>query len=140
METKRNRRAAKIERSGRERRQKEEEKRQADWHGAPNRIRSAAGTCKVFGWIAVAGGIGLAVDSPAFGGDAYTEIVSQLATGNGGIAWLAAVLLFVASALLRALGDILSEMRDNRGTEPQGDPASGGSQPATIRRAARQPN
>ena len=75
------------------------------------RIRRAAGACIVFAWLAIVAGVFAAANSPSFGGDAYTAIVDQLATANAGVAWLAAVMLFVAAALLRALADIVTELR-----------------------------
>ena len=81
------------------------------YRAAPTRIRGAAKACLVFGGMAVLGGISSFFDSPAFEGAAYTEIVSQLAKVFGGLAWLAAVVLFTAGALLNALADILVELR-----------------------------
>ena len=86
---------------------KEEHQRRS----APERIRGAARGCFIFGVLAVFGGIFESLDTPSFGGDAYTEIVAQLGGISGAVAWLAAVLLFTVCALLRALADILDELR-----------------------------
>ena len=86
---------------------KEERKRRE----APQRIRSTATGCFAFGVLAILGGIFSAVGTPTFGGEAYTEIVQRLATLSGAVAWLAAVVLLVGAALLRALADILDEQR-----------------------------
>ena len=86
---------------------KEEHKRSS----APERIRGAARGCFVFGVLAVFGGIFESLDTPSFGGDAYTEIVAQLGGISGAVTGLAAVLLFTVCALLRALADILDELR-----------------------------
>ena len=80
-------------------------------HNAPKRIRGAATTCFVFGALAILGGVFSASETPEFGGDAYTEMVAQLATISGAVAWLAAVVLFTGGALLKALADIVDELR-----------------------------
>ena len=78
---------------------------------APRRIRKGASACLVFGFLALLGGLASSAGTPTFQGDAYTEIVEQLAAVSGAVAWLAAVLLFTVSALLKALADILDELR-----------------------------
>ena len=107
-------------RDRREQRQRDRHKQRAEKHAAeqerkhreaPGRIRAAAKGCFVFGVLAVLGGVFSSVGTPTFGGEAYTEIVQRLATLSGAVAWLAAVALFVAGALLRALADILDELR-----------------------------
>ena len=85
--------------------------RAAGTNNAAVRIRRAARWCIIWGALAVAGGLLRTAASPEFGGDAYTEMVERLAAVSGGIAWLAAVVLFVAGALLRALADILDEQK-----------------------------
>lgn len=78
---------------------------------APGRVRSSAHCCFFFGVLAILGGVLSAFGTPEFGGEAYTEIVARLAFVSGGIAWLAAVVLFVGGALLKALADTLDELR-----------------------------
>ena len=78
---------------------------------APRRIRGAATTCFVFGVLAVLGGGFGSIGTPEFGGEAYTEIVARLAVVSGAVAWLAAVVLFTGGALLKALADVLDELR-----------------------------
>ena len=79
---------------------------------APARIRKAARACEIWGILAIIGGVlPGSLDAPKFGGDAYTEIVAQLADVRGAISWIAAMILFVVAALLKALADILSEQR-----------------------------
>ena len=79
---------------------------------APARIRKAATACEIWGILAMIGGIlPGALDAPKFGGEAYTEIVAQLADVRGAISWIAAMILFVVAALLKALADILIEQR-----------------------------
>lgn len=78
---------------------------------ASRRIRGAATTCFVFGALAILGGCARTWDTPEFGGDAYTEIVEQTAGVSAGVAWLAAVVLFAGGALLKALADVLDELR-----------------------------
>ena len=97
----------------RDRHQKRVEKHAAkeERRGAPERIRGAARACFIFGVLAVFGGFAESLDTPSFGADAYTEIVAQLGGISGAVAWLAAVLLFTVCALLRALADILDELR-----------------------------
>ena len=67
--------------------------------------------CYGFGVLAILGGVFNNVGTPIFGGEAYTEIVARLAQVYGAVAWLAAVVLLAAGALLHALADILDEMR-----------------------------
>lgn len=86
---------------------KEERKRRE----APQRIRGAAGTCFFFGVLAILGGVFGSVGTPEFGGEAYTEIVARLAVVSGAVAWLAAVVLFTGGALLKAVADVLDELR-----------------------------
>ena len=86
----------------------EEEIRRID---APSRIRTAASRCFVFGVLAILGGLFANANTPKFGGDAYTEIVKQTAEVSAAVVWLAAVVLFVGGALLKALADILDEIR-----------------------------
>ena len=80
-------------------------------HNAPKRIRGAATTCFIFGVLAILGGLFDASGTPKFGGDAYTEMVAQLATISRAVGWLAAVVLFTGGALLKALADVLDELR-----------------------------
>ena len=61
--------------------------------------------------MSVLGGCVGAWDSPKFGGDAYTEIVEQLSRVNAASAWIAAAILFAAGGVLKALADILEELR-----------------------------
>ena len=107
-------------RDRREQRQRDRHQQRARKHAAdkerkrreaPERIRRAAARCFVFGVLAILGGLFSAWGTPEFGGDAYTEMVAQLATISGAVAWLAAVVLFVAGALLKAQADILDELR-----------------------------
>ena len=78
---------------------------------APSRIRGAAKACIVWGVLAVLGGFFSQIGAPEFGGDAYTEMVDQLASINGSVAWLSAVVLFTSAALLKALADLLDALR-----------------------------
>ena len=78
---------------------------------APQRIRKTARWCYGFGVLAVLGGVFNNAGTPTFGGEAYTEIVARLAQVYGAVAWLAAVVLFATGVLLKALADILDEMR-----------------------------
>ena len=84
------------------------------YHQAPQRIRKTARWCYGFGVLAIVGGAFNNVGTPTFGGEAYTEIVARLAQVYGAVAWLAAVVLFAAGALLHALADILDEMRRDK--------------------------
>ena len=90
---------------------------------APDRIRGAANRARVTAWIILAllclGFVTTAFDGgpPQFGGDAYTEIVSQLNTLNDAVVGLAVVMLFIACALLRALADLVEA---NTATKPSG--------------------
>ena len=77
---------------------------------APSRIRVAAEACTVWGVSAVAVGFFSQIGTPEFGGDAYTEMVDQLASINGSVAWLAAVVLFALAAKFG--GDAYTEMVD----------------------------
>ena len=70
----------------------------------------AAKACIVWGVLAVLGGFFSRIETPQFGGDAYTEMVVQLASIIGSVAWLAAVVLFTSSALLKALADLLAAL------------------------------
>lgn len=89
-------------------------------HNAPNRIRRAAKACIVFGVLAGLGGFFSQTATPEFGGDAYTEMVAQLASISGSVAWLAAVVLFTSAALLKALADLLDALRRQTGDNPEG--------------------
>ena len=106
------------------RRQRRAEKRSANEVykriNAPNRIRRAAKACIVFGVLAVLGGFLSQTETPQFGGDAYTEMVSQLASINSSVAWLAAVVLFTSAALLKALADLLDALRRQTGGDSAG--------------------
>ena len=93
------------------RRAKRVAKEENQCSNAPRRIRGAARACFVFGFLAIFGGASINSDTPVFGDDAYTEIVRQTAEVGAGIAWLAAVVLFVGGALLKALADVLDELR-----------------------------
>ena len=89
-------------------------KTQNRYQQAPQRIRKTARWCYGFGVLAILGGTLNNVGTPTFGGEAYTEIVERLAQVYGAVAWLAAVVLFAAGALLKALADILDEMRRDK--------------------------
>ena len=102
---------------------------------APGRIRTAAGWCFIFGILSVLGGCASYWDTPEFGGDAYTEMVTRLAFINGSVAWLAAVALIVAGALLKALADILEELRGQ--SEDILDELKGRSEPGASEAAGR---
>ena len=72
------------------------------------RITKAARNCQTCGWVCVGLVVVAAlVGTPEFGGDAYTEMVSQLASIRTVISSLIATLLFVSCAVLRALADIV---------------------------------
>ena len=98
-------------RRGDKRRAKRAAKHEERRAGAPMRIRKAANTCTVFGLLAILAGLFVNSDTPRFGADAYTEIVRQIAEVNAGIAWFAGVVLFVGGAILKALADLLDELR-----------------------------
>ena len=107
-------------RDRREQRQRERLQQRIEKHAAqeerkrrkaPERIPRAAARCFLFGVLAILGGLFGAWETPEFGGDAYTEMVAQLATISGAVAWLAAAVLFVAGALLKSQADILDELR-----------------------------
>ena len=108
-------RSDRREQRQRERHQKRVAKHAARAEGkrrdAPRRIRGAATTCFVFGVLAILGGGFGSIGTPEFGGEAYTEIVARLAVVSGAVAWLAAVVLFTGGALLKAVADVLDELR-----------------------------
>ena len=124
----------------RERRRRERYERRVAKHAAkvdckrydaPRRIRGAATTCFVFGVLAILGGLFGDRETLRFGGDAYTEMVAQLSTISRAVAWLAAVVLFTGGALLKALADLLDELR----LPAVGPPAMGPRRPVLKRKS-----
>lgn len=86
-------------------------KRRKPVRQAPERIRTAARWCIVSASASIIVGFVTRWNTPTFKGDAYTEIVERITSVYGAIAWLAAVVLLVSAAVLRALADILDELR-----------------------------
>ena len=115
--------------SNREQRQhnqrpKQAAKARARRQQAPAHIRKAADRCVAFGAISALAGLTNVADTPTFTGDAYTEIVQRLAGVFSAVAWLAAAVLFVAAALLRALADIHDTLNQPGGGTVPGQPTS----------------
>ncbi len=57
----------------------------------------------VAGTLTLIGALVPSLDKPTFGGDAYTEIVSQIATGTSATLFTGSLICFATGAVLRAL-------------------------------------
>ena len=98
------------------RKDKHSDAKHARFVRAPDRMRSAARMFMLGGAAAVLSGMSTSWNTPEFNADAYTEMVQRLASLNGTVFLVAAVLCFVAAALLKALADLVDQLREPAAT------------------------